>query len=221
MNTQPTTHIYFLLDRSGSMARIADDVIGGFNTFLRQQQAEGPDARITLVQFDSRDPQHVVLDGAPITEATPLSHRTFIPRGGTPLLDATGLLMEKAMAASNRWLRDASTELSASPQSPMAEHILFVTLTDGEENQSRFFTLARIRERIAERTAAGWSFLFLSAGPDAYGEAHRMGIAQDRTVSFCASSEGTQRAMEHISRSAVEFRRERRFGAGKAGDGQA
>jgi len=204
MNTQPTTHIYFLLDRSGSMARIADDVIGGFNTFLKQQQAEGPDARITLVQFDSRDPQHIVLDGAPITEATPLSHRTFLPRGGTPLLDATGLLIEKAMGPSgNLGLRE--------PQAPVAaEHILFVTLTDGEENQSRFFSLARIRELIAERTAAGWAFLFLSAGPDAYGEAHRMGIAQDRTVSFCADSVGTQEAMEHISRSTSQFRRERR-----------
>ena len=201
MNTQPTTHIYVLLDRSGSMASIADDVIGGFNTFLRQQQAEGPDARITLVQFDSRDPQHIVLDGAPITEAAPLSHRTFLPRGGTPLLDATALLIEKALGA---WCASA----------PSAEHILFVTLTDGEENQSRFFTLADIRERIAERTAAGWTFLFLSAGPDAYGEAHRMGIAQDRTVSFCANSEGTQQAMEHISRSVSQFRRERRFGEG-------
>lgn len=230
MNTQSTTHIYFLLDRSGSMARIADDVIGGFNTFLRQQQAEGPDARITLVQFDSRDPQHMVLDGAPITEAAPLSHRTFIPRGGTPLLDATGLLIEKAMgvassASATRNSNRGPEALEGQPpvadhrglrlsKAPMVEHILFVTLTDGEENQSRFFTLARIRERIAERTAAGWTFLFLSAGPDAYGEAHRMGIAQDRTVSFCASSEGTQEAMEHISRSASQFRRERRFGTG-------
>ena len=226
MNTQPTTHIYFLLDRSGSMARIADDVIGGFNTFLKQQQAEGPDARITLVQFDSRDPQHIVLDGAPITEAAPLSHRTFLPRGGTPLLDATGLLIEKAMgvassASATRNGHRRPEALEGQPpvadhrglrpsKAPMAEHILFVTLTDGEENQSRFFSLARIRELIAERTAAGWAFLFLSAGPDAYGEAHRMGIAQDRTVSFCADSVGTQEAMEHISRSTSQFRRERR-----------
>jgi Mg-chelatase subunit ChlD len=231
MNTRPTTHIYFLLDRSGSMARIADDVIGGFNTFLRQQQQEGPDARITLVQFDSRDPQHVVLNGAPITKATPLSHRSFVPRGGTPLLDATGFLIEKALEASrseasqartpnvlDRWLRPLGLREpfgEARSEPPVAEHILFVTLTDGEENQSRHFSLADIRERIAERTVAGWAFLFLSAGPDAYGEARRMGIARDSTVSFYADSEGTQQAMDHISRSAVAFRRERRGGVGK------
>ncbi len=185
------------------MARIADDVIGGFNTFLRQQQQEGPDARLTLVQFDSRDPQHVVLDGAPIAEAAPLTHRLFVPRGGTPLLDATGLLIDRALRA------EALEDQQRLQQGLPPEQILFVTLTDGEENQSRLYTLAGIRERIAERTANGWTFLFLSAGPDAYGEAQRMGIAQDRTVSFCADSEGTHSAMEHISRSTLQFRRER------------
>jgi hypothetical protein len=43
-----SAHVYILLDRSGSMAGIAPDVIGGFNTFLDEQSAAGPDARITL-----------------------------------------------------------------------------------------------------------------------------------------------------------------------------
>lgn len=210
-----STHIYFLLDRSGSMARIADDVIGGFNTFLRQQQAEGPDARITLVQFDSRDPQEVVLDGAPILEAAPLTHRRFVPRGGTPLLDATGLLIDRALRG-QRGLR-----LSKAQMAPMAEQILFVTLTDGEENQSRLYTLAGIRERIAERTASGWTFLFLSAGPDAYTEAAGLGIQRDATMAFRADRAGTQQAMDLITERTLQFRRERRFGPGKTNDNPA
>lgn len=200
-----STHIHFLLDRSGSMARIADDVIGGFNTFLAAQQAAGPDARITLVQFDSRDPQEVVLDGVPILEAAPLTHRRFVPRGGTPLLDATGLLIDRA----HRGLR-----LS---KAPMAEQVLFVTLTDGEENQSRLYTLAGIRERIAERTASGWTFLFLSAGPDAYTEAAGLGIQRDATMAFQADRAGTQQAMDLITERTLEFRRGQRWGnnAGK------
>ncbi len=195
-----STHIYFLLDRSGSMARIANDVIGGFNSFLAAQQAAGPDARITLVQFDSRDPQHVVLDGAPIAEVAPLTPRSFLPRGGTPLLDATGLLIDRALGAeAHRGLR-----LS---KAPMGEQILFVTLTDGEENQSRLFTLAAIRERIAERTANGWTFLFLSAGPDAYTEAAGLGIQRDATMAFSADRAGTRMAMDHITQSTLQFRR--------------
>ena len=53
----PIVHLYVLLDRSGSMASMADDVIGGFNRLLADQQADGADARFTLVQFDSEDPQ--------------------------------------------------------------------------------------------------------------------------------------------------------------------
>lgn len=215
-----STHIYFLLDRSGSMARIADDVIGGFNTFLAAQQAAGPDARITLVQFDSRDPQEVVLDGAPIAEAAPLTHRRFVPRGGTPLLDATGLLIDRALRAeAQRGLRLSKAPLA--PIAPVAEQILFVTLTDGEENQSRLFTLAGIRERIAERTANGWTFLFLSAGPDAYTEAAGLGIQRDATMAFRADRAGTQQAMDLITERTLQFRRERRFGPGKTNDNRA
>lgn len=206
-----STHIYFLLDRSGSMARIADDVIGGFNTFLAAQQAEGPDARITLVQFDSQDPQHVVLDGAPIAEGAPLTPRSFVPRGGTPLLDATGLLIDQARVTAS--LRQQ--------QGLPPEQILFVTLTDGEENQSRLFSLAAIRERIAERTAYGWTFLFLSAGPDAYTEGAGLGIMREFTKAFSADQAGTRMAMEHITQSALHFRRERRFGPVGPRDGKA
>lgn len=210
-HTMHSTHIHFLLDRSGSMARIADDVIGGFNTFLAAQQAAGPDARITLVQFDSQDPQHVVLDGAPIAEVAPLGPGSFVPRGGTPLLDATGLLIDRA--------RHTASQRQQQGLSP--EQILFVTLTDGEENQSRLFTLAGIRERIAERSAAGWTFLFLSAGPDAYTDAAGLGIQRDAVKAFSATRAGTRFAMEHITQSALQFRRERRFGPAGPRDGKA
>ncbi len=214
-----STHIYFLLDRSGSMARIADDVIGGFNTFLAAQQAAGPDARITLVQFDSRDPQEVVLDGVPILEAAPLTHRRFVPCGGTPLLDATGLLIDRALRAeAQRGLRLSKAPLA--PKPPVAEQILFVTLTDGEENQSRLYTLAGIRERIAERTASGWTFLFLSAGPDAYTEAAGLGIQRDATMAFQADRAGTQQAMDLITERTLQFRRERRWEKGGKEEGR-
>jgi hypothetical protein len=75
VNTPPTqpaaepTHIYPLIDRSGSMSAIVGDVVGGFNQFLADQQRDGSDARITIVQFDSQDPQEVIMASAPIREA--------------------------------------------------------------------------------------------------------------------------------------------------------
>src|SRR5580765_2982032 len=92
----PRSHFYVLLDRSGSMESMRADVIGGFNNLLAEQQADGPDARLTLVQFDSQDPHEVLTDALRINRVRPLSERTFVPRGGTPLLDATGRIITKA-----------------------------------------------------------------------------------------------------------------------------
>ena len=58
----PRPHFYVLLDRSGSMESMRGDVIGGFNNLLADQQADGPDARLTLVQFDSQAQDKAALD---------------------------------------------------------------------------------------------------------------------------------------------------------------
>ena len=110
------THNYILLDRSGSMSSIANDVIGGFNHLIKEQKANGPDAKVTLVEFDSQDPQHVVVAGAPISEITDLTSETYIPRGGTPLLDATGLLIGRVRVEA------AAREATGLPK----EDILFI-----------------------------------------------------------------------------------------------
>jgi Mg-chelatase subunit ChlD len=200
MNT--STHIHLLLDRSGSMAAIANDVIGGFNSFLREQQQNGPDARITLVQFDTQDPQEVLLSGAPISSAQPLDAQTFSPRAGTPLLDATGRLIERAR------LEEGLRAQNGLPK----EHILFVSITDGEENSSRHYTGARIRKMIQECEAAGWTFVFLSAALDAYGEARQLGVRDGSTQAFMADSGGVSHAMRSLSARTVEFRQKRRDG---------
>src|SRR5688500_20226760 len=81
---EPTVHIHCLLDRSGSMASMAPDVVGGFNGFLANQQAQPGSGRMTLVQFDSGDPFEVLTAGLALPRARPLGDRTFQPRGGTP-----------------------------------------------------------------------------------------------------------------------------------------
>src|SRR5688572_16921432 len=106
-----TTHICFVLDRSGSMASIADDVVGGYNTFLADQQADGKDAVMTLVQSDTQDPFEVMADAVPIAEMVPLTPATFVPRSGTPLLDALGRAIAHVAA------REAKlAELHAAPE---------------------------------------------------------------------------------------------------------
>jgi Mg-chelatase subunit ChlD len=196
------THLYILLDRSGSMSSIANDVIGGYNTFLREQKKDGADARVTLVQFDSSNPQEVVAAGVPIAEMVELTSDTFLPRGSTPLLDATGKLI--ARARMNEELRQQN--------SLEAEEIVFVTITDGEENDSSEFTLAKIQKLIKKCEKDGWTFVFLSAALDAYGDAQRMGMKTGNIQAFSASADGTNLAFDSLSGNISKIRAMKRMG---------
>src|SRR5690606_13416734 len=131
------------------------------NQLIADQQADWSDARITLVQFDSQDPQEVLIDARRITVARPLSRATFVPRGGTPLLDATGRLIARAS------VRGAEREVLGK----RSETVSFVTITDGHENQSREYSTADIRRLVTDKQAHGWSFAYLGADLAAYDEA--------------------------------------------------
>jgi Mg-chelatase subunit ChlD len=206
--TPINTHIYTLLDTSGSMSAIANDVIGGFNKFISDQQKNGPDAKITLVKFDSQDPQEVVVAGAPITEVVALDHETYIPRGGTPLLDATGLLIGRARVEA------AARKATGKP----AQNIVFVTITDGEENQSTEYTLAQIKNLFKECEKEGWTFAFISAALDAYQDAQNIGVKQGNIQAFQASAHGTSLAFASLSKKTSEFRDKKRMGLAAEND---
>jgi Mg-chelatase subunit ChlD len=196
------THIVVLLDRSGSMAPIANDVIGGFNGYLADQQRDGSDARISIVMFDSQNPQETVMWGAPISEAVALDRNTFQPRGGTPLLDATGLTIGRVMV----------DQASRTAAGVAACDIVFVTVTDGEENQSHEFTLEQIRNLVAERTADGWQFVYLSAGLEAYADAGRIGYATGSSQAWRRDGMNSRAMFHSLSKGTSNFRDKRRAG---------
>ena len=198
----PIVHLYVLLDRSGSMAATADDVISGFNKLLAEQQAAGPDALITLVQFDSQDPAEVVAEAIPILEMTALDAATFQPRGATPLLDATGLLLTRAAARA---------QLLAADGTP-AEDVVVVSITDGHENASSELSLAQVRAMVEDRIAAGWTFVFLGAALDVYGEAGDLGYDTRSTQAFDASPVGTREAFSSLSHATRKHREKVRRG---------
>ncbi len=194
----PEVHLYVLLDRSGSMAAIAGDVIGGFNQLLADQQAEGPDSRITLVQFDSHDPHDVIADAVPVREMVPLDAATFVPRGSTPLLDATGLLLSRAAQ------RVGALGAAGQP----AEEIVVVSITDGHENASHELDLAAVRRLIDQHSSEGWTFVFLSAALDVYGESRALGYDGRSSQAWASDSAGAGAAFKNLSK-ATSKRREK------------
>jgi Mg-chelatase subunit ChlD len=194
-------HLYVLLDRSGSMESMRDAVVAGFGELLAEQKAGlgaggGREPRLTLVQFDSQDPEEVVLDATRIRHARPLTHDTFVPRGGTPLLDATARLIGRASArAEQRRL------LGKAPES-----IVVVTITDGHENASRDHSLAEVIRLVDDRKRAGWSFAYLGATLDAYDEASRLGYDPRSVQQFAPTPAGARMAFASTSR-AISGRR--------------
>jgi Mg-chelatase subunit ChlD len=195
-------HIYFLLDRSGSMASIASDVVGGFNSFLETQKADGDDALLTMVQFDSQDPHEVLADAVPISEARPLEPATFQPRGSTPLYDAMGHLVADATIRRER--------LRAQGKDP--EEFLFVTFTDGLENHSREYTRDKIFELVKKREADGWSFAYLGANQDSYAEGGQIGYSAASIQNFAPDAAGAKAAFASLSTSTARRRSRIRHG---------
>ena len=190
------------------MESIANDVIGGYNRFISDQRKNGNDAKVTLVQFDSEDSHEVVYESIPVSEVKKLTKTTFIPRSSTPLLDATGLLVAKI-----REQRARATEAT-----DQLDDIVFVTITDGEENSSSEYSLPRVRDLIANCEAEGWTFVFLSAGIDAYGDAGDLGMQAGRTRAFRANKTGAEAMFDALSTNMVLLRDKKRRGLNTSAD---
>jgi len=202
----PTVHFYILLDRSGSMESMRADVIGGYNNFIEEQRKTAGKARVTLVQFDSQDAQEVLLDAVRLERVPELTADTFVPRGGTPLLDATASLVESVRG------RLAVRATLGKP----AEEIVFVTVTDGEENQSVRNRLEDVRRLVESGKADGWNFVYLGAGLDAYGDAARLGYDAESVQRWAADGEGAGKMWGSLSRASAQLRGD--VAAGKAFD---
>lgn len=196
------THLYILLDRSGSMESIRDDVIGGFNAFLDAQRLDGGDAKVTLVQFDTENANELVIDHAPITKVKPLTRHTFVPRGGTPLLDATGHIIAR--------VQERVAVRRRAGKAP--EAIVVVTITDGEENSSHEHTRRSVTNLVKAREAEGWTFVFLSAGLDAYAEAATFGYDQRSVQAFAPDGAGAAAAFHSLSAATSSRRQKMRKG---------
>lgn len=178
-------HLYFALDRTGSMQKLRSDVIGGFNSFLAEQRKKPGECVMTLIQFDDVGPFDVIHDAVPLAEVAELTDDSYVPRGMTPLLDAEGRLIVKAeQRAQGR--RDAGEP---------AEAIIFATYTDGLENASHEWTFPALSEK-KKAHEGDWAFIYLGVGHDAYGQSGRVGTMSVNTVSAPRSAKGTQVAYD-------------------------
>lgn len=182
MTNPDLTHIYFLLDRSGSMASISDDTVGGFNTFIAEQRKHPGKCRVTLAQFDDR--YEVVYADRPIAEVPGLQLQ---PRGMTALLDAIG-----------RLVTDAGASLASLPEHERPGTVIVGIMTDGHENASQEWTHPAVKSLIQQQTETyDWEFLYMGADQDAIEVGTGLGVAAARSVTYSRGS--TAKAMGSTS----------------------
>ena len=184
-NENNITELVFILDRSGSMAGLESDTIGGFNAMLEKQKKQEGACYVSTVLFDNCS--EVIHDRLPLEKVPPMTDRDYSVRGCTALLDAVG---------------DAIHHISnihkyARPEDVPA-HTLFVITTDGMENASHRWTYEQLRRRIEQQKEQGWEFLFIGANIDAIRTAGRFGIAPNRAVNYNADRKGTRVVYESV-----------------------
>lgn len=189
------TSINIILDRSGSMNSVRDDVIGGFNVMLAEQKRHPSDARFTLAQFD--DEYEVVHNNISLGDVPELTEQTFVPRGSTALLDAIG-----------RTLNVTRAELKKLPESTRPGKVIFVVFTDGMENASHEFSKAQVTKLVDEcKTQDEWEFVFIGADLESFAEAHALGVATNgKMMRARKTSRGIREAYEGTSRGLMDYR---------------
>jgi Mg-chelatase subunit ChlD len=187
------TEIIFLLDRSGSMAGLERDTIGGFNAFIERQCGLEGETLLTAVLFD--DEYEVLWEGVDAKEAR-LTDKDYYARGMTALLDAAG-----------KTILDVGCRLSKTSEEQRPGKVIVVITTDGMENASREFTYEKVKELIKhQQEKYNWEFIFLGANIDASREAESIGICMDNAYQFEASEQGLKSMYSIVSEAVTEKR---------------
>lgn len=176
-----THDIIIILDESGSMSMIKDDVIDSINYFIDEQRKNNNNSKLSLWKFNSSVTK--VYDDLLLKYITKFDN--YIPSGKTCLFDAIGTAITKKRNKDN------------------FKDVICVIMTDGLENGSREYTKDNINDMISEMKENNWVFIYLGANQDSFSIAASYGISQNLCANFESTGEGftkiTRYASEKIS----------------------
>ena len=188
------TELVFILDRSGSMAGLESDTIGGFNSLIEKQRKQDGECYVSTIIFDHVS--EVLHDRVKLSEVDKLTENDYTVRGATALIDAIGGAIHHI----------GNVHKYARPED-VPEHTMFVIMTDGMENASRRYSRDKVKRMIEhEKEKYGWEFLFIGANIDSVETARHFGIGADRSVNYHADSQGTAVVFETVSETVCNMR---------------
>jgi len=186
------TSINVVLDRSGSMETVRVDTIGSFNSFIKDQKKVPGEVMFSLVAFNNH--HEVIHDCVPLASVNDLTLESYVPRSTTALLDTIG------------WtINNVGAKLSAMKEEDRPSQVLFVVLTDGEENSSHEFNKDTITSMIKhQREHYSWEFVFLGVDENSIKDAKSYGFVH--TQSYDHSGSGVKCMMNKLSSNVASYR---------------
>lgn len=188
MQQKNLTEIVTIIDSSGSMNSLKSKTIEGFNEFLNDQKQLEDKANLSLILFSSPNREKIVFDSVNIKEVNELTNENYSPNGTTALYDAIG----KSIKALKKRIKNLD-------DNEKPNKIIFVILTDGEENSSTLYTKNDIFKMITKMENKGWTFIYLGSNQDAFQEGSKIGIKSNRSMTYKASEDGINFAYTSIS----------------------
>ena len=185
------THIALLIDRSGSMYTIKKDMEGGIEAFIETQKQEEGTCTITAAQFN--DTYKILFERKPIEE---VENIIIIPNGSTALIDSM-----------SRLINEVGNDIDSLEEDEKPEKVLFITITDGEENSSREFTNEQLKELIKEQEDKySWNFTYIGANQDAFANSSRFGGKMGNTLNYQATESGVKKMWDKLSDATSRYR---------------
>ena len=181
-------HYILIIDRSGSMMRIASDAEGGIKSFITKQLegVDGDKRTVSLYQFDTVHEK--VYDFDLLKKA---KNYKLLPRGGTALLDACGYAITQE-----------GEKLALMVEEQRPGYVMVVIVTDGQENSSKEYTRAQVKEMTEhQQSKYGWRFTYLAANQDAFAEAASIGIAGPSVLSWLSTGRSISSTYDVLSAS--------------------
>ena len=186
--------IICILDRSGSMRSLAEDTIGGYNSFLDKQRKESGKAAVTTVLFD--DKYEKILDNVELERTPELTSSEYYARGTTALLDAVG-----------RTIMETAGNMEKEGICPAKRRVLVIIMTDGLENASKEYNKSDVKAMIEETTNEyKWNYIFMGANIDSVAEATSIGIKAGNAGNYKPTPQGVRESFAFMDNAASEVR---------------
>ncbi|MDA7848519.1 VWA domain-containing protein [bacterium] len=173
-----------VLDRSGSMTSIQDEMQVGLQTLVDEQAKEPGMLTIDLIQFDN------VIEAVYTMKDAKGVKIELDPRGGTALYDALGVA-----------INGFSKTIEELPEHARPSKVTLIAVTDGEENSSQEYDLKTVKKLIQKKQKdERWEMVFLGANQDAVLSGQNLGFEADASLTFDADADGVNTMASSASR---------------------